>query len=228
MSPGSSGERLATLALLVVTAVWGSTFYLTRELVQVVPAADYLGVRFAVAALVVVPMLQRHIRALPRTVLRQGIGLGAVYTVAQLLQTIGLEHTSASRSGFITGLYVVITPILGWLLLRERLPRATWIAVVVAIAGLGVLSLADVGWGYGETLTFAGAIWFAGHIVWLSRAGRPDAALGLAAVQIGVLGVGSLIAAIPAGIVLPPTPRLWASLLYMAFVSGALAMWAQT
>lgn len=220
--------RLATLALLVVTAVWGSTFYLTRDLVQTVPAADYLGVRFAIAALVMVPLLHRQILALPRSVLHQGIGLGIVYTIAQLLQTIGLEHTSASRSGFITGLYVVLTPILGWLVLRDRLPRTTWAAVVVAVTGLAVLSLADVGWGFGETLTLAGAVWFAGHIVWLSRIGRPDAALGLSAVQIGVLGIGSLIAAAPNGIILPPTPRLWGSLLYMAFVSGALAMWAQT
>lgn len=220
--------RLATLVLLVVTAVWGSTFYLTRDLVQTVPAPDYLGVRFAIAALVMVPLLHRQILALPRPLLRQGVGLGAVYTVAQLLQTIGLEHTSASRSGFITGLYVVITPILGALLLRDRLPRTTWAAVALAVVGLAVLSLSDVGWGFGETLTLLGAVWYAGHIVWLSRAGRPDAALGLAAVQIGVLGVGSLVAAAPGGIMLPPTPALWGSLLYMAFVSGALAMWAQT
>ena len=220
--------RLATLVLLVVTAVWGSTFYLTRDLVQTVPAPDYLGVRFAIAALVMVPLLHRQIRALPRPLLYQGIGLGAVYTVAQLFQTVGLEHTSASRSGFITGLYVVLTPILGWILLRDRLPKTTWAAVVLAVVGLAVLSLSEVGWGYGETLTLIGSIWYAGHIVWLSRAGRPDAALGLAAVQIGVLGVGSLIAAAPDGIVLPPTPALWGSLLYMAFVSGAIAMWAQT
>ena len=220
--------RLATVVLLVTTAVWGSTFYLTRDLVQTVPAADYLGVRFAIAALVMVPVLHRQIRSLPGSLLRQGIGLGLVYTVAQLLQTTGLEHTSASRSGFITGLYVVLTPVLGWLLLRARLPRTTWAAVGLAVLGLAVLSLADVGWGYGETLTLISAAWYAGHIVWLSRVGRPDAALGLAAVQIGVLGVGSLVAAAPGGIVLPPTPALWASLLYMAFVSGALAMWAQT
>ena len=219
--------RLATLVLLVVTAVWGSTFPLTRDLVQTVPAPDYLGVRFAIAALVMVPLLHRQILALPRPLLRHAVGLGAVYTVAQLLQTIGLEHTSASRSGFITGLYVVITPILGWLLLRDRLPGATWAAVVLAVVGLAVLSLSDVGWGFGETLTLLGAIWYAGHIVWLSRAGRPEAALGMAAVQIGVLGVGSLVAAAPGGIVLPPTPALWGSLLYMAFVSGAIAMWAQ-
>ncbi|MEP7160311.1 MAG: DMT family transporter [Dermatophilaceae bacterium] len=218
----------ATVLLIMVTAAWGSSFFLIRDVVATVPAADFLAVRFSLATLVMWALLHRRVGALTAGQVRAGIGLGGVYGLAQLLQTAGLEHTSATRSGFITGMYVVITPALGALVLRSRLPVATWVAALGALAGLGVLSLGSIGWGLGETLTLASAAIFAVHILWLGAASEEGATLGLAAVQIAACTVVCAIAAVAGGVVTPGTAFDWAVLIYLALVCGAAAMWAQT
>ncbi len=218
----------ATLLLTLVTAAWGSSFFLTRDLVATIPSADYLAVRFALAASVMLPLLHRHVRALDRQQLLVGAGLGIVYGVAQLLQTVGLEHTTATRSGFITGMYVVLTPAFAALVLRARLTGSTWLASLTALAGLAALSLGSVGWGLGESLTLASAAVFAVHILWLGYASRDGATLGLAAVQVTACAVVCALAAVPDGVRTPTTPSGWAVLVYLALVCGAAAMWAQT
>lgn len=219
---------LATGLLLVMTASWGSTFFLIRDLVQHVPSADFLLVRFAIAAAVMGVVFRRHILALPRRQLRLSLLLGGLYGCAQLLQTIGLEHTSASVSGFVTGAYVVLTPICGAVILRHRIPGALWVAVLLATVGLGVLSLRGFSVGLGEGLTLAAALLYALHIVGLGQWSTPAQATGMASVQAGVIACVALVAALPGGITLPTTGGQWASLLYMALVAGAFALWAQT
>ena len=149
--------RVATLLLLLVTAVWGSTFFLIRDLVETVPPADFLTVRFAIAAVVMFAVFRRQTLALSRADLRLGVGLGVLYGLAQLLQTVGLQHTDASVSGFVTGTYVVLTPLLGALLLRDRIDAVTWVAVLLTTAGLAVLSLKGLSVGFGEGVTLASA-----------------------------------------------------------------------
>ena len=220
--------RLATLLLVAVTAVWGSTFFLIRDLVAHVPSADFLTVRFAIAAAVMAVVFRRQTRALSRREVLVGVGLGALYGGAQLLQTVGLEHTDASVSGFVTGTYVVLTPVLGALLLRDRVPASTWVAVVLATVGLAVLSLRGLSVGFGEALTLAAAALYALHILGLGRYSTSGSATGLATVQAFVIAVVALVAALPGGLTLPHDGGQWASLVYMALVAGAVALWAQT
>ena len=164
-------ELLAFAALLAMTAAWGSTFFMIKDIVTRVEVIDLLAVRFAIAAprpgVIAGPRL-RLVRRCCR-----GVGLGLLYGIAQILQTTGLAHTSASVSGFITGLYVVATPLLGALILRSRISRLTWLAAGLATVGLGVLSLNGFSIGYGELLTLASAIIYAGHIVALGRMSDP-------------------------------------------------------
>jgi drug/metabolite transporter (DMT)-like permease len=220
--------RAATLLLLLVTSVWGSTFFLIRDLVATLPPADFLAVRFAIAAVVMFVLFRRQTLALSRRDLRIGVLLGVLYGLAQLLQTIGLQHTDASVSGFVTGTYVVLTPLLGALLLRERIDRVTWGAVALTTAGLAVLSLRGLSVGLGEGVTLASAVLYAGHIIALGRWSTPGAAVGLSTVQAAVIALVTGVAAVPDGISLPADGGQWASLLYMALVAGALALWAQT
>jgi drug/metabolite transporter (DMT)-like permease len=222
------GARLATLLLVAVTAVWGSTFFLIRDLVEDVPPADFLAVRFGIAAVVMYLLFRRQTMSLTRRELRVGVVLGVLYGLAQVLQTMGLQHTDASVSGFITGTYVVLTPVLGAVLLRERIGPVTWAAVALATAGLALLSLRGFAVGLGEALTLVAALLYAGHIVALGRWSTPSAAVGLATVQAGVITVVTSVAAAPGGLTLPGDGGQWASLLYMALVAGALALWAQT
>jgi drug/metabolite transporter (DMT)-like permease len=227
-SPGRDHARLATLLLVSVTAVWGSTFFLIRDLVEHVPPADFLAVRFGIATVVMLVLFRRQTMALSRRDLRIGVVLGVLYGVAQVLQTTGLQTTDASVSGFITGTYVVLTPVLGAVLLHDRIGRVTWFAVGLATSGLALLSLQGFAVGIGEALTLLSAVLYAGHIVALGRWSTPQAAVGLATVQAGVIALVTGVAAVPGGLTLPSTGGQWASLLYMALVAGALALWAQT
>ena len=221
-------RNLATLLLISLTAVWGSTFFLIHEVVQEMSPADFLAVRFTIAAVAMLAVFWRPMLALDKRQIRVGIGLGMLYAAAQILQTVGLAHTDASRSGFITGTYVVLTPILTAVLLRERIPRSTWVAVAMATAGLAALSLNGFGFGFGESVTLMAAALYALHIIGLGRYSSPAAAAGLSAVQMVVIAVVSLVAAAPGGIELPQGAGAWTSILYMAIFAGAVAIWAQT
>ncbi|HEX8970493.1 DMT family transporter [Oryzihumus sp.] len=226
--PNVRSRQLATLLLVSVTAVWGSTFFLIRDVVRQLSPADFLAVRFTIAAVVITAVFWRQVRRLDRRELTVGAGLGVLYGVAQVLQTVGLAHTDASRSGFITGTYVVLTPVFGAVLLRDRVPRSTWVAVGMATAGLAALSLRGVGFGYGELLTLASAAVYALHIIGLGRWSSSGSASGLAAVQMVVIALVCLVCAAPGGVELPSGTGPWLSVLYMALVAGAVAMWAQT
>src|SRR3954469_10274246 len=132
---------LATATLLAVTACWGSTFFLIHDLLERVPTLDFLAVRFSIAGVLLLLAAPRAVGRLSPEARRQAAVLGSLYGVAQILQTAGLAHTPASVSGFITGMYVVATPVLAALLLRTRVTRVTWLAVLLAFAGLAVLTL---------------------------------------------------------------------------------------
>ncbi len=225
-------ERRTTLlaagALLLVTAMWGSTFFLTKDLLLRVPTTDYLAVRFAIAAVLMVVVAPRAMGRLSRDARRHAVVLGALYGLAQIVQTTGLAHTSASVSGFITGLYVVFTPLLAAVLLRTRTTAWTWAAVGLATVGLGVLSLDGLAVGYGEALTLVSAVLYALHIVGLGAWSRPRDALGMSILQLVVIALICGVATAPDGVVLPPTPQDWLAVVYMAAFAGAGALLAQT
>jgi drug/metabolite transporter (DMT)-like permease len=228
----SRARLLATLALLAITASWGSTFFLIHDLLDRVPVLDFLAVRFAIATLAILLVSPRAVGRLPRDRLRHALVLGALYGVAQILQTTGLAHTPASVSGFITGMYVVCTPLFAAVLLRTRIGGVTWAAVLLAITGLGVLTLGNVssglGLGYGEALTLVSAMIYALHIVGLGAWSSAKDAVGMSIVQCGVIAVICTGAAAPGGIELPQSAGDWLSVVYMAVVAGALAVVCQT
>ncbi len=219
---------LPTLAMTAMTAVWGSTFFLIKDVLETLPVADFLAVRFWIAAVVMVVAFWPQLRRLDRRGWRRGAVLGLLYGVAQLLQTAGLATTDASVSGFITGMYVVLTPVLGVLLLRHKAPASTWVAVVLATVGLAVLSLRGLSAGTGEAVTLLAALVYALHIVGLGRWSHPRAALGLSTVQVLVIAVVCSVAAVPDGLTVPSGPSAWGAVLYMALVAGAGALVVQT
>lgn len=219
---------LATLTLVLVTATWGSTFFLIKDLLDRVPVLDFLAVRFAIASVALVVVFPRALGRLSRRSARTAVVLGLLYGVAQILQTTGLAHTAASVSGFITGMYVVATPLFAAVLLRHRITAMTWGAVGLAMLGLGVLTLSGLSVGYGEALTFVSAMLYALHIVGLGAWSNAREAMGMAIVQLVAITLVCFVATVPDGIVLPTAGRDWLSVVYMAVVSGALSMAGQT
>lgn len=227
-----STKFAATVALIAVTAVWGSTFFLLKDLVQEMPPLDFLGARFSLAALVVLVFQFPRLRHASKQAWCHGLALGAVYSAAQLMQTVGLQTTNASVSGFITGMYVVFTPILVAVIFRKRIKARVWLAVAVATIGLALLSLQGLAFGSGELVTLCGALLYAVHIVLLARWSKSSDPLTLGMIQVLSAGVFCLVAALPGGISLPQSSGSWVSFLYMTLVAGLAAIimqsWAQS
>lgn len=228
MSRRPRDRTLATVLLVALTAVWGSTFFLIRDLVVTMPPVDFLAVRFTIAAALMTVLFWRPLRSLGRRDWVVSLVLGGLYGAAQILQTVGLAHTDASVSGFVTGTYVVLTPVFTAVLLRERVPASTWYAVLMATAGLAVLSLTGFAVGLGESLTLAAAALYALHIIGLGRLSTPQRATGMSAVQMLVIALICVVAAVPDGVRWPQGGAQWAAVLYMATAAGVLALWVQT
>jgi drug/metabolite transporter (DMT)-like permease len=219
---------LATAALLAMTACWGSTFFLIHDLLDRMPVVDFLAVRFTIAAVAMLVLAPRAVGRLSPDKRRHAVVLGVLYGLAQILQTAGLAHTPASVSGFITGMYVVCTPLFAAAILKTRIGALTWGAVLLALAGLGVLTLEGFSVGYGEALTLVAAMLYALHIVGLGAWSRPADAIGMTILQVIVIAVICTIAAVPGGIALPERTGDWVSVVYMALFAGAAALLGQT
>lgn len=226
-------HTLAVLALIATTAVWGGTFVVVQDAVERMPVLPFLFWRFALAALVLAALRPRAILGLSPEKRRHGAYLGMALGAGYVLQTFGLLHTSATVSGFITGMFVVFTPILGWVLLREPVAPVVWGAVGLATVGLALISLTGLSIGFGELLTLGCAVMFAAQIVGLSRWSTASDAYGLTVIQLGVVALMCLVAS-PAegGMALPPDAGAWLAIAFLALVATALAFlaqaWAQT
>lgn len=226
--PTKTGRALPTLTLLGVTAAWGSTFFMIKDLLAEISVLDFLSIRFAIAALALFLLSPRAVGRLTRPELKRGALLGLVYGVAQVLQTIGLERSSASVAGFVTGMYVVMTPLFAAVLLKERIDRWVWLAVGAATVGLALLSLQGFAISPGVALVFVSAMGYALHIVGLGRWSDPGNFFGLAIVQMAVICLVCTTISAPNGIHPPQTGNGWLALLYMAIVSGSLTILGQT
>lgn len=223
---------LAVVLLVVVSMAWGATFVVVKNAVAHASVLEFLAWRFLVAGALLVVVRPRSVLRLGSRGLVQGVLLGATLAGGYVLQTYGLRFTSAAISGFLTGLQVVFTPLLGWVLLRHRPGTRTWMAALVATAGLAVISLRGLSIGLGELLTIASAVLFALQIVGLGRWASVKDAYGLATVQLLTVGVVCLVAAAPGGIGLPSSGSLWAAVLLTAVAATAFAFvvqsWAQS
>ena len=220
---------VATLALLVVTAIWGSTFFIIKDAVSKIDPIDFLAVRFAVGAAIPAFVFWRRLSRLTATQWQIGLALGCLYGLAQIVQTVGLQTTAASVSGFITGTYVVLTPIIMWIAFKARLNVRTWVAVALALAGLAVLSLTGLGnGGVGEALTLVGAALYAVHIVLLDRWSRSMDAMSLAIVQLIGVALTTGFLGLPGGYHVPADPGVWGAIVYTAIMAGIVTMLLQT
>src|SRR4051812_25062834 len=122
----------ALVVLLAVTAVWGVTFVQVKDAVAVYPLFAFLALRFAIASGTLALPGAARLRNLGRSGARAGVLAGALLGAGYALQTAGLERTTVSSTGFVTGMYVVLTPLLALAVLRLRVGRGAWVGVVLA------------------------------------------------------------------------------------------------
>jgi drug/metabolite transporter (DMT)-like permease len=149
---------VAAAALILVTAVWGVTFVQVQDAVELYPLFAFLAVRYLIATAALAPPAARRLRGLGRDGLVAGAVLGVLIAIGVGLQTAGLERTTVTNTGFITGLYVLFTPLLGLALFRTPIPRELWAAVALALLGLALLSGVPEGSGAGDLLVLISTV----------------------------------------------------------------------
>ncbi len=230
------------VALLVaVTAVWGSTFVIVKAALARMAVMDFLAWRFVLATLVMVAIRPRAILSLSRRGWWQGGLLGLALGGGYVTQTFGLEHTSAAVSGFVTGMFVVFTPLISGLLLRRRISTPARAATLVAATGLAIIALAGgggsgtsggglggSGLGLGVWLTLGCAFFYAVQIVGLGEWSSEHDPFALAIVQLLTAAVCCVLAAAPSTLRPPPDAGVWAAVAVTAVLATAVAFLIQT
>jgi drug/metabolite transporter (DMT)-like permease len=186
----------ADLLLLAVTAVWGATFPVVKNATDLaaggVPTYWFLAARFSLAALLLGVVFWRKLKAAPLKTWLAGTLVGSFLFAGYAFQTFGLALTTSAKAGFITGLCVVMVPVLAVVWLKRKPLPGAWLGVGTATLGLALLSLnANLMPTYGDLLVFLCAIGFALHIAAVSRYAGPHDPTALAVIQIAVAAVFS-------------------------------------
>ena len=220
------------LALIAVTAVWGVTFVQVKNAVAIYPLFAFLAVRYAIATGALALAGGTRVRTLGRSGWTAGALVGSLLGLGIGLQTAGLERTTVSSTGFITGLYVVFTPVFGLALFRTSVAVEVWLGVAFALAGLAMLSGVPVGTTGGNLLVLASAAAQALQIVALERYARRYDAIALTLVQMAVCLATFLVIALALGqLEVPRGWTVWGALLVTGLFASALAyliqVWAQ-
>jgi drug/metabolite transporter (DMT)-like permease len=220
---------LAVGALVLVTAVWGLTFVQVKDAVALYPLFAFLAVRFAIASLVLAVPAARRVRSLGRPGWTAGVALGLLLAAGYALQTAGLQRTTVSSAGFITGLYVVFTPLLGLLLFRTRVGAAVWFGVGLSVLGLALLSGVGAGDAAGDALVLAGSAAYSLQIVLMERyAPRYDPVAFTQAEMLAAFGGFTVVAVALGQIELPRGWTVWSALLVTGIFASALGFLIQT
>lgn len=223
-----SSTGIAVILLIGVTAVWGWTFLGVKDAVLKMPVMDFLAIRFSIAAVTLILLRPKAISKISRRQSWHGIILGVLLGLAYITQTFGLQITSPATAGFITGMAVVLTPIVAWLVVKEKIRFVTWVAVGLATIGLALLSLQGWVFGKGELLVLLCAFCLAGHITGLGKWSSLHETYGLAMIQITVAALICLAAAAPGGIVAPPDFTVWITVGVTAILATSVAFVVQT
>lgn len=221
-------NRLATFALLGVTASWGIAFVWMKDAISEQPFYDFLAVRFTLAALIMLAVRPKTILKMNPGLLWRGGVLGVILGVAYVAQTIGLEQSTAAITGFFTGLYVVLTPLLAYFLLKQRLNIKVLIGVVLATAGLALISLDGLTLANGIIPLLICALLYAMHIVGLGAWSKGLDSYALTVVQLVGVAVVCWLGALPDGYNPPPNANVWGAVLFTAVFATAAAFFVQT
>ena len=222
--------RIAALSLISVAVSWGAAFVLMKPAIDRQPIYNFLAFRFTIAVLVMILARPSVLKQFNIKLLLQGCLLGLALGGGYVTQTIGLAFSTAAITGFFTGLYVALTPLLAWLLLRNKVSKKALIGVVLATVGLAVLSSGAFEFGWGEVALLACALLFALHIVGLGVWSSKHDSYALTIVQLATCALVSWAGAFTweGGVQLPPDGEVWFAILFCAVLATAVAFFVQT
>jgi drug/metabolite transporter (DMT)-like permease len=191
----------AEAALALVAVIWGSTFVVVKQALGDISTLYFLFLRFSLASICLLLLFANSFRKMPWLEIRRGLGGGAIaglfLWLGYILQTVGLKYTSAGNSGFLTGLYIVLVPLMGSLIFRKRPGGREIAGIAIAVLGMVVMTLpsllAEFRMNRGDVLTLACALAFSFHLLIVghySQRHRTEAlALGQIACAAGLSGL---------------------------------------
>ena len=220
--------RLAPWALLLISASWGLAFVVMKDAIERQSVNSFLFSRFLMAVVAMVIFKPSVLKKFNREILRKGFIAGLFLASGYILQTLGLALTGAAITGFITGLYIVATPLLAAIILKVQIPAFTWGCVAIATVGLGLLSITGWNVGLGELLVFLCAIAFAAHIIALSRWSNGLDAYALTIVQLATCTLLTGLISFGQGYEVPADLNGWLVVIYTAVICTAIAFLVQT
>jgi len=219
---------LAPWALLTVSAAWGLSFVVMKDAIQRQSVNNFLFTRFSLAVIVMILIRPQTIKLFNKDLLQRGGLAGIFLGLGYIAQTLGLERTGAAITGFITGLYVVLTPLIASLVLKEKITKFTWLCIAVATFGLGLLSIRGFSVGIGEMFVLASAILFAAHIIALSKWSSGRDVYAMTVIQLTMCAILAGLASAVEGYSLPPDRGVWSVVIFTAVFATAVAFIVQT
>ena len=220
--------KLAPWALLTVSAAWGLSFIVMKDAIQRQSVNNFLFTRFALAVIVMILIRPQTIKLFNRDLLQRGGLAGIFLGLGYIAQTLGLERTGAAITGFITGLYVVLTPLIASIVLKEKITKFTWLCIAVATFGLGLLSIRGFSVGIGEMFVLASAVLFAAHIIALSKWSSGRDVYAMTVIQLTMCAILAGLASAVEGYSLPPDSGVWSVVIFTAVFATAVAFIVQT
>lgn len=223
----------ADLSILSITIVWGSSFIIMKNISEDIPAYAYLTLRFAVAGILLALIFHKQLFKINKKALISGSVVGLLLYAGMMLQVLGLKTTSASNSAFITGMNVVLVPIISATLLKKRPPINAILGVILATIGLFVLKGFSGSWRIGDTYTLLCAVCFAFQIISIDKFASDVDTRQLAIVQIASAAVLYALTWLVAGIFVKTAPvmlddKVILAILYTGALGTAFAFGVQT
>ena len=224
------------LLLVVATVIWGLSFVVMKDAVDVLQPAYLIGFRFLATGAILAALFFRRLRAAlsgerALDYLVKGTILGVVCYLAFWVQTIGLDHTTPGKNAFLTATYCVIVPFAWWAIARKRPTAFNLVAAVMAVGCIGLVSLSgslsELSMGFGDTMTLVSALLFAVHIVYVSKFSEKSDVLVLTLLQFAVGGVcgvayGACFETLPPAESL--TPAFWMDMAYLVVFASCVAL----
>jgi drug/metabolite transporter (DMT)-like permease len=221
-------RNMLYLAMLGAAAVWGGSFVVMKDSLEKQDVFSFLASRFILASILMFMYRPTALRGLSKKFVLRGILAGILLGSGYIFQTFGLTNTTVSNTGFITGLYLVFTPLISLVILRRHVIRIQWLAVLLAFIGLFLISYNGVSIGRGETLVLISAILYGAHFVALGEWSDGGNTYALTLIQIATLAVMASLFTIKDGFQLPPDSSVWLAVLFTAFFATFLAFLVQT
>ncbi len=221
-------RNLLYLAMLATAAVWGGSFVLMKDAIVQQDVYSFLSTRFILAALLMIAYRPNVFRGLNFKFIKQGVLAGILLGGGFIFQTFGLANTTVSNTGFITGMYLVFTPLISLIILKRKVLLVQWFAVAIAMIGLVLISYNGISIGTGEILVLISAFIYGAHFVALGEWSDGKNTYALTLIQIMTIAAMSTVFALINGFQMPPNASVWQAILFTAVFATFIGFLVQT